>query len=212
MGRLIWLIGKAERPRTESYLAARSLAAPLPSMRLLTRDVLADYDSRGGYRGFWLDEVIAHGGLGRIEKKDLFDHSDPWGWKVTLSCLKDPSIVSSDPFAPNAVLVITPKSFEPVPGGYTVVHPEKISVLMPRKKGLLSVVVKPEGQKKGGIVIVRGVLPCVRPARMDYCIRVEHAFDCGFVSYFAEPGVDADFWRIKGVPRNPAPTYDPFIV
>jgi hypothetical protein len=178
-------------------------------MRSLTRDVLADYDSRGGFRGFWLDEVIAHGELGSHQKKDIFDHS--WKWKVALEYLKNPSIVSSDPFAPNAVLAITPKSLEQDNAGYTIVHPERISVLVPKKKkGLLWVVAKLEGQKKGGITIVRGMLPCVRPARMDYCIRVEHAFDCGFVSYFAEPGVDADLWHIKAAPRNLVPSYDPF--
>ena len=191
MERLIWLKdGKSGRPRNEPYLAARSLK-PLPSIRLLTRNVLEDYDSRGGYRGFWLNEFVAHGEIGRLEKKDLHDHSGSWGWKVPLSYFTDPSVVSSDPFAPNAVFVITPKSFE----GH-IVHPEKIIVFTPLKKGkkgLLGIVVT-LGRSK--ITIVRGVLPCVRPARLDDCIRVQHTFDCGFVSYFAEPGVDAGKWRL----------------
>jgi hypothetical protein len=211
MERLIWLKRESGAPMSESYGSAR-LLRPLPSIRSLTRDVLADYDSRGGLRRFWLNEIIAHGGLGRLKEEDLYDHVR--NWKVPLKYLKDPSIVSGDPFAPNAILVITPRSFEVSLELASLVcvsvHPERIIVLLP-KKGLLWAVMRIDSKKNEGITIIRDVVPRVRPVRLDDCIRVGRKFDCGFISHFAEPGVDADKWRTERVYRNPAPTYDPFL-
>jgi hypothetical protein len=157
----------------------------LPRMEFCTKDVLADYHSNGGTSPFWLDEIVAHGSRswrkGVLLKNDLEDYS--FCWKVPFSCLKNPSVTLGDAFAPGAILLITPESFE-VSRKTVVVHPQTISVHICTEARIVSVGL---GKNVFGIDTLDCSVPCVRPARMEqnfYVSLPKRRFSGSHIAHF----------------------------